>query len=154
MVKNILGVVISIIFFFIIGALFFFAASISMKLVYIIIAIMGIAIIYSATGGCAWFGTHERPNKILGTRLKITDTDGLGRTPPNLPEAIAIHYENGTYKLEFVETFNFGGRVEKFVYVKARHVGYPISRVKKRGLLAINGTLESGVSFIANLIRV
>ncbi|MGD0078941.1 MAG: hypothetical protein ABSB91_10015 [Sedimentisphaerales bacterium] len=154
MMKNILFVLVFIIFFFIIIAIFFLSASISMKLVYVFIAITGVAIIYKATGGRALFGTHERPEKILGKHLKILEPDGLGPKPPNLPEAIAIYYDNGTYKLEFVEPFRFEGRVEKFVFISARHGGYPISRVKKRGLLGINGTLESGIGFIACLIRV
>ena len=154
MMKNILFVLVFIIFFFMIIAMFFFAASISMKLVYVIIAIIGVAIIYKATGGRAWFGTHERPEKILGRHLKILEPDGLGPTPPNLPEAIVTHYDKSIYTLEFVEPFRFEGRVEKFVFISARHAGYPISRVKKYGLLAINGTLESGKGFIANLIRV
>jgi hypothetical protein len=154
MMKNILGIIVVIIFLFIIVGLFAFAAFFSMKLVYVIIAIIGIALIYSATGGRAWFGTHEKPDKILGAHLMVVEPDGLGPTPPNLPEAIAIHYESGTYKLEFIEPFYFEGRIEKFVFIKARHLGYPISRAKKRGLLGVNGTLESGVGFIANLIRV
>jgi hypothetical protein len=154
MIKNILFVIVALIFFFVIITMFFFIASFSMKLIYVIIAIIGVAIIYMATGGRAWFGTHERPEKILGTHLKIIEPDGLGPTPPNLPEAIVIHYDNGIYTLEFVEPFRFEGRVEKLVLISARHVGYLISRVKKYGLLGINGTLESGIGFIANLIRV
>jgi hypothetical protein len=151
---NVLGIIAAIIFFFIIGVLFFFAASISMKLIYVILAIVAIAIIYYAAGGRALFGTHERPEKVLGIRLKITEPDGLGSTPPNLPEAIATYYENGRYKLEFVEPFHFEGRTEKFIFINARFVGHPISRVKRHGWLGVNGTLESGVGFMANLTRV
>jgi hypothetical protein len=149
--KNILGATVAIVFFFITGGLFVFLASISMKLVYAILAIIGVAIIYYATGGRAWFGTHEKPEKVIGTRLKITETDGLGPTRPDLPEAIATYYEKGRYKLEFVEPFRFEGRTETFVFINARHIGYPISRVKRHGWLGVNGTLESGVGFIANL---
>jgi hypothetical protein len=153
-ITNILAIIGAIVFFFIIGTLFFFSASISMNLVYVILAIIGVAIIYYATGGRAWFGTHEKPQKILGIRLKITEPDGLGPTPPDLPEAIATYYENGRYKLEFVEPFHFEGRTEKFVFINARHIGYPISRVRRHGWLGVNGTLESGAGFIANLTRV
>ena len=151
---NVLGIIAAIIFFFIIGAVFVLSASISMKLVYVILAIIGIAIIFYATGGRGWFGTHEKPEKVIGIRLKITDPDGLGPTPPNLPEAIAIDYENGKYKLEFIEPLHFENRTEKFAFINARFVGHPISRVKKHGWLGVNGTLESGVGFIANLTRV
>lgn len=62
--KNLLAITVAIIFFAIVGVIFSFLASISLKLIYVILALIGVAIIYIPISGHIWFGLK----KIFGIK--------------------------------------------------------------------------------------
>ncbi len=151
--KNEIAIVIALIFFIVTAVLVSLAAYLSIYLIYIIIALAILGAIYVQTGGRARFGTHEHPDRILGVRVRFSEVDGLTKYTTTLPSAIIRTFENGTYHAEFVEPFEWESTKESFVDLSPRHVGYPISKVRKRGVLAVCGILESGRQFISLLNR-
>ena len=152
--KNILAILIATILFAIVAGIFAFSASISINLLYAILTLLGVAIIYQLAGGRALHRSKEIPEKILGIHIEIKEPDGLAVNPPAIPEAIVTHYDNEKYKLEFTQPLIINNRTENYVYASARHVGYPIYRVKKSGILGVNTILESGEKFIACINRI
>ncbi len=149
--KNFIAVSIALIFFAIIAALVILAASVSIYFVYGIIVLTILSVIYLGTGGRAWFGTHEHPERVLGARIRFGDIEGLEQ--PNLPSAIVRDFKDGAYRAEFVTPVEFGFIKDCFVRLWPRHKGHPISGVNRHGFLFINGELESGRRFIALINR-
>lgn len=120
-------------------------------IIYLLFAVVVIALaiaIYSGTGGRAWFGTREHPERILTRTVRLKDCDGLGSI--SLPSATVSSYEAPEYRLDFVAPIEIEGRLECFVRVWARHEGYPLSGAARRATWA-GATLESGRQFIARL---
>ena len=95
--------------------------------------------------------SSEVPDRVLGQQLRLGAPDGLGRNPPELPPVIVREYAKGVYRAEFVQPFVFEGVPQQSVAFSARHAGYPVSGFRRRGVLAVNAELESGIQFIAML---
>ncbi len=121
---------------------------IALYVIYAIMVFAIIGIIYVGTGGRLWFGSREKPDRIKGVTVQFLEADGLGPEPPKLPYAVVSGFEDGRYRLDFIEPFDFEGNSEKFTLVSARHVGHPISRLGRRRLIAVNAFLESGRGFV------
>ena len=118
---------------------------------YLLLPIVVIALavaIYRGTGGRAWFGTTEHPERLLGRTVQLKDCDGLGSI--SLPAATVSAFEAPEYRLDFVVPVEVEGRAESFVRVRARHAGYALSGAARRATWA-GATLESGRGFIARL---
>jgi hypothetical protein len=118
----------------------------------IVAALIGIA--YVAAGGRALFGTHERPERVIGALLRFWEPDGLGPAPPALPPARVHEFRDRRYRADFEPAFEFEGHICRSVTFAARHRGYPVSRVKRRDIRAVNAELDSNRRFIASITRV
>ena len=123
-------------------------------IIYAIIILSLVSILYLCAKALGLFGAREKPEHIIGTKVRLGEVDGLGPTPPKLPYAVVANYSNDQYRLDFIEPFSFEGKSEKYALVSARHAGYPVSRLSKRSLLAVNGVLESGKGFVALIASV
>jgi hypothetical protein len=123
-------------------------------IIYAIIVLSLVSILYLCAKALGLFGTREKPEHIIGTKVRLGEVDGLGPTPPKLPYAVVSNYSDDKYRLDFIEPFSFEGKLEKYALVSARHVGYPVSRLSKRSPLAVNGVLESGKGFVALITSV
>jgi hypothetical protein len=122
-----------------------------MLLVYCLVAVVLVALavaIYSGTGGRAWLGTRERPERIIGLTARLTNCDGLPQN--STPVGVITRHDGPNYYIEFSVQFIVDGREETFAWVRARHVGYPVSGAPRRPTF-IYGSLESGRRFIARL---
>jgi hypothetical protein len=136
----------AIICFAVVAGVYAWTASISMLLVYAIIALAVLVAIYSAGGGRAWFGTHEHPEQIMGARLRFGDIE-WHPTLRRLPDAIVREWDGGQYRIEFVEPLPTPDEV-RYALITPRHVGYPVSRVRTWRSVIVNGSLESSGGFI------
>ena len=120
--------------------------------------IAGLCLLYAlflGLGGRALFGTHERPEKILGRRAQLFSLEsgpkGLDPDQPKLPPAKIESYspERG-YRLVFEAPAKWLERIEDHAYVLARHIGYPVSLAAspwRRGIF-VHGSFGSGEGFI------
>jgi len=127
---------------------------ISLVFLYILIVLIAAAIVFLLTGGRAWFGTHEHPERILGALVKFEEVDLIWELPPKLPDAVIRAFENGCYRADFVAHLEIENIKETYVDLRPRHEGYPISRVTRRGKSVVSGKLESGRIFLATLYKV
>jgi hypothetical protein len=118
-------------------------------LVVVVLAALVVAI-YVGTGGRAWLGTRESPEEIIGRTVRLSECDGLGQSPPDLPAASVTRRVDSGYRLDFASPFVFDGREERFAHIYPRHTGYPISSAASRATF-VTATLESGRGFIAKL---
>ena len=143
---------VAILFFALVGGVFALAASISMLLVYALIAVAALGAVYVGTGGRAWFGTHERPERILGARLRFGAVEEHP-TLTSLPDAIVREWDDGQYRVEFVEPLPTAGR-ERHAMLFARHAGYPVSRVRTWRSVIVNGRFGTSDGFIASVRQV
>lgn len=118
---------------------------------YLLLPIVVVALavaIYIGTGGRAWFGATEHPERLLARTVQLKDCEWLGAV--SLPSATVSSYEAPVYRLDFTVPVEVEGRLESFVRVHARHAGYPLSGAERRATWAV-ATLESGRGFIARL---
>ena len=114
-----------------------------------VIVIVALAVaIYFGTGGRAWFGNKEHPERLLSSTVQLLDCDGFGSI--SLPAATVAEFDPPEYRLDFVVPVEIDGRSESFVRVRARHAGYPLCDAARRDTWAAV-TLESGRTFIARL---
>jgi hypothetical protein len=140
---------VAILFFALVAGVFAWAASMSMLMVYALIALAVLVAIYSAGGGRAWFGTHEHPEQILGARLRFGDIE-WHPTLSRLPDAIVREWDGSQYRAEFVEPLPTAGR-ERHAMIRARHAGYPVSRARSWRGVVVNGSLGSSGGFIGGV---
>ena len=114
------------------------------------ITVIALAVaIYSGTGGRAWFGTHEKPDRLLGRRIRFISVDGLGQSP-NFPSGKIEYFADPVYRVILDAPFEHDGKCEHFVDVRPHSKGWPVSGAVKRRT-AITGTLESGQGFWADV---
>ena len=97
--------------------------------------------------------SKEKPEKIIGTKVRLGEFDGLGQNPPELLVGNIKSYENDKYYIDFDEPAIIDGIKENYATVTARHLGHPVSRISKRGILAVGGKLESGKGFISLIAK-
>jgi hypothetical protein len=138
---------VAILFFVLVAGVYAWAASISMLMVYALIALAVLVAIYSAGGGRAWFGTHEHPVQILGARVRFGALE-WHPTLDRLPDAIVREWDGGQYRIEFVEPLPTPGE-DRYALITPRHAGYPVSRARTWRSVIVTGSLESGDGFIA-----
>lgn len=148
--KNLIAVIVAVLLMALTFVIIFSIGFVSIKLVYVVIGVAVLLAIYIGTGGRAWFGTHEHPDRVIGVRVRFAEEDY--KFPVTMPDAVLEEFKDGIYRAVFVEPIvsNFG-RIH-YADITARHAGHPISRIGKRGVM-INGKLESGEGFISRLIR-
>ena len=125
-----------------------------LAIVYAVIIAALLGVIYQALGARAIFRFRERPERVIGARLRFHADEGLDPITPGLPVAAVQEYDGQRYRAVFEHPFAYGGQQRRFVQFSARHLGYPVSRVGRRRLLAINGELDGGDRFIGRIIRV
>ena len=142
---------VAILFFVLVAGVYAWAASISMLMVYALIALAVLVAIYSAGGGRAWFGTHEHPEQILGARLRFGAVEETTLT--SLPDAIVREWDDGQYRVEFVEPLPTAGR-ERHAMLIPRLAGYPLSRVRTWRSVIVNGRFGTSDGFIASVRQV
>jgi len=121
---------------------------------YVLLAVAVIALvvaIYLGTGGRAWFGTHEAHGDLIGRTVRFVDCDSLGSSPLELPPATVTAYTSPDYRLDFETPFDFEGGQERFVHIRSRHQGFPVSNAGRMPVW-VGATLESGHQFIAKLV--
>jgi hypothetical protein len=119
-------------------------------LIIIILAIFGERI-YTKIIETLW--SKENPDKINGTKVKLGEFDNLGPNPPKQLVGVITHCSDNKYRVDFVEPLMRDGVMENYATITARHAGHPISRMSKRGILAVCGSFESGHGFIALVAR-
>ncbi len=95
----------------------------------------------------------EKPDKIMGLRVRLGEFDGLGQDPPDELTGFISDFSDGTYQIQFEKPFLFDGNEENYAIVRARHLGFQVSRIRKRGILAVDGKFESGRDFISLIAR-
>ena len=123
-----------------------------------VLVLAGLMLLYAlflGLGGRALFGTHERPERIVGRYARLhyleSGPKGLDPNQPKLPPARIDSYspEHG-YRLVFEAPIKWLERTEDHAYVLARHSGYPVSLAAspwRRGVF-VHGTFGSGEDFI------
>lgn len=144
------AVIVAVVFFGLVAAMYGVAASWSISLVYGIIALALIGAVYLATGGRAWFGARERPERILGVRLRFSDVEGYPH-PSSLPDAVVREWNGREYRAEFIEPIGAG---EREVLLSARHVGFPVSRASTWRGCSVAATIGAGDGFVAMVRQV
>jgi hypothetical protein len=92
--------------------------------------------------------SKEKPHRINGCRVRIGGFDNLGPNPPEQLMGVISYYSGNQYGIDFEEPFIRDNIRENYAIITARHAGYPISRMSTRGILGVNGVLESGHGFI------
>ena len=120
----------------------------------ILILIAGFAIllaVFSAFGGFSLLNRKENPEKVIGKDIILHDFDGLGGTPPDKIDGKIINYENERYKTELKTPLIYENKDMHIIYMTARHVGYPISKISKHGIIAANCSFKAKLDFIANV---
>jgi len=143
----------SIIPFLLVGLAYWFAFQLSPFLVPALILLALLGAVYLGLGGRAVFREREHPDRILGARVRLTEIDGVGPTPPSVVEGMVQSFDGRSYRVAFAEPVEMLGHTEHYATVCARHVGYPVSATSRRGILAIKDKLESGQGFITLLAR-
>ena len=138
---------VAILFFALVAGVFAWAASISMLMVYALIALAVLGAVYVGTAGRAWFGTHERPEQILGARLRFVHLD-WHPTLTRLPDAIVREWDGHQYRVEFVEPLPTA-QGDRHAMLSARQAGYPVCRARTWRSVAVNGSVGSSDGFIA-----
>jgi len=106
--------------------------------------------IFFGTGGRGWFGHRERPERLVGQRVRLVRAEGLGAAPPEIPPLRVDSFTGVDYRLTFDTPYLVDGVREHFVLARSRHHGYPLSGAKRRHT-AVGCTLESGKGFIAEI---
>lgn len=95
----------------------------------------------------------EMPEKIIGQKVRLRQFEGLGPSPPDTLFGYISNFSEGVYQIDFEEPFYLhNNQPETYAKIRARHGGFPVSRVSKRRILTVGGKFESGTGFIA-LIR-
>lgn len=122
----------------------------------ILYCVAGIAIIvsiYIGSAGRAWFGTNEKPDKILDRNviLKSIEAAPDGLIPNLTIEAIVKTHDGSKYYLEFLSSIKVSGNIEKSAWISARHTGFPVSSSGKKRALSVNGKFTSGEQFLAQI---
>jgi len=129
----------------------YISLDVQMTIVYLLLTVVVVTVgvaFYSGTGGRAWFGTTEHPDRLLGRTVQLKDCDGLGSI--SLPAATVSTFHPPEYRLDFAVPVELDGRSETFVRVRSRHTGYPVSDAARRSTW-VGATLHSGRGFIARL---
>ena len=123
-----------------------------------VLVIAGLCLLYAlflGLGGRGLFGTHERPERIIGRRVRLFHLEsgpkGLDPDQPNLPPAKVESYSpDKGYHLKFEAPVKWLEKTEDHAFVSARHVGYPVSLAAspwRRGVY-VHGFFGSGEGFI------
>ena len=97
--------------------------------------------------------SKEKPEKIIGLKVRLGEIDGLGPNPPEVLVGNIKSFEKEVYHIVFDEPATIDGVKETYATVSARHLGHPVSRISKRGILAVGGKLESGKGFISLIAK-
>jgi len=97
--------------------------------------------------------SKEKPEKIIGTKVRLGEFDGLGPNPPEMLVGNINSFEKDKYHIDFDEPAIIDGIKENYATVSARHSGHPVSRISKRGILAVGGKFESGKGFISLIAK-
>ncbi|MFN3651152.1 MAG: hypothetical protein ACK47B_16375 [Armatimonadota bacterium] len=118
---------------------------------YLFIVLLVVGILFRAAGGRAVFGHHERPERVLGKWITISNIDGLGADPPGLPPVQLQGFAGDHYLATFGEPALIAEKRVRELRLWARHTGRPISSASRRGILAVNVELDSGHSFMAEM---
>lgn len=114
--------------------------------------VTGIALIvaiYDGTGGRAWFGTHEKPDRLLGRLVRFFNVDGLGESP-KVPSGRIESFKRSMYRIILDMPFELDGKVEYFVDVGPHSKGWPVSGAVKRPTPVL-AVFESGFRFWADV---
>jgi hypothetical protein len=117
------------------------------------IAIFGIVYVALRARGIPRFA--ENPNRIIGAKILFSGVNGLDLDAKQLPDAVVSDYQDPHYRVVFEAPVDIGTRPSKEARISARHVGYPISRMRRSrfGVLAVNGQLDTGQFFRADVRR-
>lgn len=145
--KALLGLLLALAFFGAVTVVFALAASISMAAVYLIIGLGMLGILFQATGGRALLGTRERPERLLGARLRFHAVDYHPELT-DLPDAVVQEWDGRQYRVQFLEPLSTSQR-ERGAMLSSRWEGCPISRVSSWRGAAVSGLLTGGDGFIA-----
>jgi hypothetical protein len=105
--------------------------------------------IYFGTGGRAWFGTHEKPERLLGKRVQFLNVDWLGQAA-SIPNGRIESFNSPMYRIILDSPFECEGKPERCVDVGPHSKGWPVSGAVKRPTPVL-ATFESGKGFWADL---
>ena len=144
------AVLVALVFFATVGGVFGWVASVSMAGVYALVALALIGLVYVATGARTWFGMRERPEQVLGARLRFSEVEGQSDLT-TLPDAIVRGWDGSAYRAELVEGIGEGCGRE--ILLSARHEGHPLWRVSARRGCVVNGSIDQDEGFIAVVRR-
>ena len=102
--------------------------------------------IYSGIGGRSLFGTHEKPDRIIGKYVQFKNIDYLGPMPPAVPSGIVEKFIKPMYRIKFDSPFSYEEKTEHYVDVVPHSKGWPVSGAAKTST-AVIATFESGRNF-------
>ena len=71
--------------------------------------------IYSGIGGRSLFGTHEKPDRIIGKYVQFKNIDYLGPMPPAVPSGIVEKFIKPMYRIKFDSPFSYEEKTEHYV---------------------------------------
>jgi hypothetical protein len=93
--------------------------------------------------------SKEKPERVNGSKVRLGGFENVGPNPPKQLLGVISYGSENWYRIDFDEPFMRDGTRENYAMITARHAGYPVSRMSKRGILGVNGAFESGHGFIA-----
>ncbi len=96
---------------------------------------------------------REKPEKINGIKVRLGEFDWLGPVVPDQLIGTISDLSDNRYRIDFDEPLILHGKKVRYAIVVARHTGYPVSRMSRRGILAVSGEFESGEAFIALIAK-
>lgn len=105
--------------------------------------------VYFGTGGRAWFGTHEKPERLLGKRVQFLNVDWLGQAAI-IPNGRIEAFNSPMYRIVLDSPFECEGKLEHCVNVGPHSKGWPVSGAVERQTPVV-ATFESGKGFWADL---
>jgi hypothetical protein len=102
---------------------------------------------YAGLRGLGWFGRRERPERVVGKLIQFHAIES--GAPLSLPTARVVSFDGRAYVVELTSPVILNGSTYSVVSISARHRGFPVSAVSRRGVLAVAGEFPIGSEFIA-----
>jgi len=102
---------------------------------------------YAGLRGVGWFGRRERPERVVGKLIQFRGIES--GAPLSLPTARVVSFDGHAYVAELTSPVILNGSAYSVVSISARHRGFPVSAVSRRGVLAVAGEFPIGYEFIA-----
>jgi hypothetical protein len=92
----------------------------------------------------------ERPAHLIGKHLRVWQIEGP-RGFPGVLTGVVEAFDDRGYRVRLSAPVQVDGNSVSVIQLTARHRGYPVSNAARRGLLAVNGSVDGSWPFIARV---